>query len=99
MVIKKLIMKKISIILASVLMLSLTSCMQQYETIVTSGKVSTKEGVAKKLVILGIYLKADLSIATAAKNGGITKISTVVYGMRAPLGPLYQKYYTKVTGE
>lgn len=75
----------------------LASCSVSGPLMVTNN-ASVKRGVAEKTVILGItFGEADLSIATAAKNGGITKVATVDWKVQ---GGLFKKtYQTIVTGE
>lgn len=90
-------MKK-SIIIISTVVVSLftTSCMVTFPGIATQAS-SVKVGVAEKKVWFGIAKDIDVSIATAAKNGGIKKVATVDYGVK---GGLFSKtYFTKVTGE
>lgn len=92
-------MKKIIIILATTLLLAflVSSCKSTHDYIVTPGINSVKTGEARKTVWFGIAKDVDVSIATAAKNGGITKIATVDYSTR--FGFLRTIFYTKVTGE
>jgi len=87
-------MKKI--IGLSLLGLLFASCSVTYPGIAT-GNVASKEGVAKKKIILGIALKpVDVSIETAAKNGGISKVATVDYQVSKSL--FSTTYKTIVTG-
>lgn len=62
-----------------------------------TGASSLKEGKAEKKVWFRMASNIDVSIATAAKNGGITKVATVDYGYRKGLFSV--TYITKVTGE
>ena len=56
----------------------MTSCSLTLPVSATGNTVGSKVGTAKASGYLGmIYMDADASIQTAAKNGGITKISTV----------------------
>ena len=88
-------MKKI-IILISIALTTLSSCTAVFPGMVTTA-ASVKTGIASKKVWFGIAKNVDLSIATAAKNGGITRVATVDYGFK---GGLFSKtYFTKVTGE
>lgn len=74
-----------------------TSCVTRiYPGMVTNAS-STKEGIAKKTVWFNIAKDIDLSIATAAKNGGIKKVATVDYGVT--IGMFKRTYFTRVTGE
>ncbi|MCE3227251.1 MAG: TRL-like protein family [Bacteroidetes bacterium] len=90
-------MKKIIILVAvAALGAATTSCTVVFPGMVTQAS-SVKEGIAKKKVWFGIAKDVDVSVATAAKNGGITKVATVDYGFK---GGLFSKtYFTKVTGE
>ncbi|MES2138839.1 MAG: TRL domain-containing protein [Bacteroidota bacterium] len=89
-------MKKIFIMSSVVALLGTTSCTKIYPGMVTTAS-SIKTGVATKKVWFGIAKDIDVSVATAAKIGGITKVATVDYGMK---GGLFSKtYFTKVTGE
>lgn len=90
-------MKKSFIIAcAAALGMGLASCTVVFPGMVTTAG-SKKEGIAKKRIWFGIAKDVDVSIATAAKNGGITKVATVDYGFK---GGLFSKtYFTKVTGE
>ena len=61
---------------------------------VRAGKV----GTATSTSVLGIVATGDSSITTAARAGGITKISHVDFESKNILG-LYGTYTTKVYGE
>ncbi len=65
----------------------------------TSNPVGSKVGTAKATVYLGaLAFDQDASIQTAAKNGGIKKISTVDMKQGNILGIIWT-YETIVTGE
>ena len=64
----------------------------------TSNTGGMKMGTAECSSILGLFGMGDASIATAMKNGGITKISHVDYHSTNILG-LYAKYVIMVYGE
>lgn len=88
--------KALSITALALTLVFASSCSRIYPGMVTTAG-SVKEGIAKKKVWFGIAMNVDVSIATAAKNGGITKVATVDYGVK---GGLFSKtYFTKVTGE
>ncbi|MFT4755366.1 MAG: hypothetical protein ACI85Q_002935 [Salibacteraceae bacterium] len=88
-------MKKI-IILASVLALIGTSCTVVVPGVAT-GNVAEKTGFVSKSTFLGITFKPiDLSIATAAKNGDITKIATMDYSVKYGF---ITKYKLVITGQ
>jgi hypothetical protein len=84
-------------LLAVVAMMS--SCSLTLPVTATSNPVGTKVGTATATGFLGIlFFNADASIRTAAKNGGITKISTVDIKQGNVLN-LIVTYETIVTGE
>lgn len=89
--------KTIFALLAVVAMMS--SCSLTLPVTATSNPVGNKVGTAKATGFLGIlFFNADASIRTAAKNGGITKISTVDIKQGNVLN-LIVTYETIVTGE
>ena len=84
-------------------MLSVTammaSCSLTLPVNATSNTVGSKVGTAKATGFLGVlFFDADASIRTAAKNGGITKISTVDVKQGNVLNIIIT-YETIVTGE
>lgn len=92
--------KKVKIsALALVASLALTSCSLTLPVTATSNPIGSKVGRAKATGYLGVlFFDADASIRTAAKNGGISKISTVDIKHTSTLG-LIVGYETIVTGE
>jgi len=71
-------MKKILLWLTVTSMLTMAACATTYPLTATSNPVGSKMGQASATYLLGIPLgNSDMGIYTAAKNGGITKISTV----------------------
>lgn len=77
----------------------MTSCAYTYPGMATANPVGNKVGEASAKYILGFihFGKADMGIATAAKNGGITKVATVDYRIK---GGLFSTTYTTiVSGE
>jgi len=89
--------KLITAMLAVVAMMS--SCALTLPVNATSNPVGSKVGTAKATGYLGVlFFDADASIRTAAKNGGITKISTVDIKQGNILN-LIVTYETIVTGE
>lgn len=65
----------------------------------TSNPIGSKVGTAKATGFLGVlFFDQDASIRTAAKNGGITRISTVDIKSTSILN-LVVTYETIVTGE
>jgi hypothetical protein len=85
-------------IIGASLLAVLASCSMSMPGIATQNPVGTKEGIAERKIFLGIaFGHTDLSLVTAAKNGGITKIATVDYEIQ---GGLFSKTYrVVVTGE
>jgi hypothetical protein len=77
----------------------MSSCSLTLPVAATSNPVGKKVGSATATGYLGyLFFGADASIRTAAKNGGITKISTVDVKQGSFLG-LIVTYETIVTGE
>jgi len=58
-----------------------------------------KTGQSEGKIILGLFGDADASIATAARNAGITKVATVDIKVKGMLGPVVLTFTTTVTGE
>ncbi|MEL0651387.1 TRL-like family protein [Algibacter sp. TI.3.09] len=77
----------------------MTSCSVTLPVNATSNSVGSKVGTAKATGYLGfLFFNQDASIRTAAKNAGISKISTVDVKSSNILG-LIVSYETIVTGE
>lgn len=93
-------MSKFKTIIATFALIAImSSCALTLPVTATSNPVGSKVGRATASGYLGIiYLNADASIRTAAKNGGITKISTVDI-KQTNLFNLLTTYETIVTGE
>jgi hypothetical protein len=90
-------MKKVLFI--SLLALFLTSCAVTLPVNATSNKVGNKVGMSKATGYLNVlWFDADASIQKAAKQGGITKISTVDLKHTNMLG-IIQTYECIVTGD
>lgn len=88
---------KIGALFALVAMLS--SCAVTLPVDATSNAVGNKVGTAKATGYLGVlFFDQDASIMQAAKNGGISKISTVDIKHTSILN-LIVTYETIVTGE
>ena len=88
-------MKKIIFSLAVFATLA-SSCTISYPGIAT-GNANEKSGTASRKVWFGIAIRpVDLSIQTAAKNGGITKVATVDYSIKQSL--FSTTYKIEVTG-
>lgn len=94
-------MKKLmSLLAAAALGLSLTSCAMTAPVNATSNAVGSKVGQAETKQIIGFFFDGgDASIKEAAKNAGITKISTVDFKTKMVVGPFVMSYTTIVTGE
>lgn len=93
-------LNKIKSVAATVAFLGLmSSCSLTLPVNATSNPVGSKVGTAKATGYLGVlFFNADASIKSAAKNGGITKISTVDIKQGNILN-LIVTYETIVTGE
>jgi len=77
----------------------MTSCALTLPVNATSNPVGSKVGTAKATgYLFALFFNADASIQAAAKNGGITKISTVDLKQTSILG-IIVTYETIVTGE
>lgn len=86
-------------LMVAVATLSMTSCALTLPVNATSNTVGSKVGTAKATGYLGVlFFNQDASIMKAAKNGGITKISTVDIKVSNILN-LVITYETIVTGE
>jgi hypothetical protein len=82
----------------SLLALFLTSCAVTLPVNATSNKVGNKVGMSKATGYLNVlWFDADASIQKAAKQGGITEISTVDLKQTNMLG-IIQTYECIVTG-
>jgi len=79
--------------------LSMASCSLTLPVNATSNEVGSKIGRASGTCYLGVLcFDADASIMSAAKNGGITKISTVDLKQKNILGIIFT-FECIVTGE
>lgn len=77
---------------------SLTSCMSLTQPVAaTSNELGSKVGQSTGTIVLRLFGNVDAGIQTAAKNGGITKISTVDFDTAA--GLFSTTYTCTVTGE
>ena len=93
-------MKKVMTIIALFAVVAMmSSCSLTLPVAATSNPVGNKVGQATATGFFGVlFFDADASIRTAAKNGGITKISTVDIRQGNVLN-LIVTYTTIVTGE
>lgn len=92
-------MKTLALAMGAVAMMALSSCSLTLPVNATSNDVGSKVGTATANGFFGyLFFNADASIRTAAKNGGITKISTVDIKHKNILGIL-TNYECIVTGE
>lgn len=90
-------MKVFFVLVAITAMMS--SCALTLPVNATSNPVGEKVGTAKATGYFGVlFFDADASIRTAAKNGGITEISTVDIKQTSILN-IIVTYETIVTGE
>ncbi|MGP1588075.1 MAG: TRL domain-containing protein [Treponemataceae bacterium] len=71
-------MKKAIFIVLALTVVLFASCVSTWPITSTGSNLGSKVGQATTTVIFGLPLQnSDCSIASAAKNGGITKVSTV----------------------
>ncbi len=67
---------------------------------VTDGvRPGPKQGQTCASGVLGLAAWGDMSIDTAKKTGGITRVDTVDYSQMSILGVVYTKHCTVITGE
>jgi len=78
--------------------ISFSSCSITMPVTATSNPVGSKVGKSTATVVLGFAFDEDASIKSAAKQGGISKISTVDIKTKSILG-LVVTYETIITGE
>jgi len=87
------------IALLAIFAVMLSSCSLTLPVNATSNTIGSKVGTSKAVGFLGfLFFDADASIQSAAKNGGITKISTVDIKMTNMLN-IMTNYECIVTGE
>lgn len=93
-------MKTLLAIAAFVGTVMLSSCSITVPVAATSNPVGSKVGSAKSQQVFGFFPDGgDLSIRSAAKNGGISKISTVDFKRSLVFLWIVVAYETIVTGE
>jgi hypothetical protein len=92
-------MKKIILLLiVGMMLLAMVSCTTVVPLAATSNPLGDKVGQASTFYLFNyLPLGGDRGIAKAARNGGITKISTV--DLKTHLGLFGTTYTTVVTGE
>ena len=61
-------------------------------------EVGSKTGTASSTSVLGLYATGDCSVATAARNGGLKKVTHVDYAYENVIG-IWQKATVIVHGE
>ena len=92
-------MKTLALAMGAAAMMALSSCSLTLPVDATSNEVGSKVGSATATGFFGIlFFDQDASIRTAAKNGGITKISTVDIKQKNILN-IITNYECIVTGE
>lgn len=92
-------MKVFAIAACAVALVGLSACSITVPVAATSNPIGSKVGTASGTVFLQVLaFGVDASIRTAAKNGGITKVSTVDLKKSDILG-LVQTYECIVTGD
>ena len=88
-----------NLVIVMTVTLFMSGCALTLPVTATSNPVGAKVGTAKATGFLGVlFFDEDASIQTAAKNGGITQISTVDIKHTNVLG-IVVTYETIVTGE
>lgn len=93
-------MKHLTVALSALLvLLILSACTINHPIAATSNPLGTKVGVYSQSTVFGFPppMNSKAAILEAARNGGITKISTVNYNISWTL--FGTKYETIVTGE
>lgn len=92
-------MKKVALVLSAVILsVSLIGCSTYHPVSATSNSLGSKTGESSRLYIFGfIPTGGENTISAAAKDGGITKISTVDFKWTWYV--LAVKHETIVTGE
>ncbi|RYY36782.1 hypothetical protein EON62_01530 [archaeon] len=92
-------MKKFFLLITAGASLALSSCSIALPVAISSNPIGSKVGTASADIYLGVFsFDADASIRSAAKQGGITRVSTVDIKQFTVLF-LYTKVTTTVTGE
>jgi hypothetical protein len=86
------------LITALLFILIFVSCSMTTPINATGYAVGSKTGTAKATGYLGIFVDGDASIRTAAKNGGISRISSVDV-KKTNIAFIVMTYETIVTGE
>ena len=71
----------------------------QFNEETTGNPLGTKRGEGCAMSILGVFASGDASASAAAKQAGISKISTVDGSGSSILGFVYTTYCVVVTGE
>lgn len=88
-------MRNFTFVVAIVFAAFLSSCSVTLPITATSNPVGDKVGLAKSTQLLGFFFDGgDMSIRTAAKNGGITKISTVDFKSKMVFSQIVKSYET-----
>lgn len=92
-------MKSIKYILASGLVVLILGACSHSRPLMVTDNPSEKTGTSEYKTVLGIFrpMKADISIRTAAENGGISKVSTVDFRVEGNI--FSTTYKTVVTGK
>lgn len=90
-------MRKYILSIGTAALIALCSCTVTFPGVATSNPIGSKTGIAEKKIFIFPIGNTDIGIEKAAKNGGITKIATVDYSIRA--GLFTTTYKTIVTGE
>ncbi|MDR1302388.1 MAG: TRL-like family protein [Treponema sp.] len=89
----------IGILTALIVLMTVSCATITVPTGVTNNPIGQKTGTASGMIILGLFGTANASVYEAAKNGGITTISTVDTETILYFGGIVMKVTTTVTGE
>ena len=92
-------MKKVFLSISAALMIM--SCSVTTPVAATSNEVGSKVGISKTNGLFDFFFfdGGDASIATAAKNGKISKISTVDFRKKIKFFGIIVSHETMITGE
>ena len=93
--------KTVPIVIVVLITLAMVSCATISMPVAATGvSLGSKVGVASGKTIFGVFGKdTNSTIAQAAKNGGITQISTVDFSFNPGFLYIVQTYTCTVTGE
>jgi hypothetical protein len=88
-----------AMVLAAICFLAVGCATITSPVVATTNPVGSKVGQASGKIWLGVFGSADAGIQAAARNGGITTISTVDFTQKLGILGLWVEYEAIVTGE